>query len=273
MTDPQTAPHPPVKRAYVAQIMGMPISVHLRGPQPDAPQAAAAVEQLFDELREVDRVFSLYRDDSDLSRLTRGEIGRADCHPDVAEVARLCELAQQRTDGWFDPQLPPHDDPDGPLRWDPTGLVKGWAVERASHALAARLAAVLPGHDHCVNAGGDVMAHAARIDTPPWRIGIEDPADRSRLLDVAEVRSGAVATSGTAARGAHIRDPFTGAPATALLSVTVTGPSLLWADVHATAAFARGPGAAAWLTGLADHSALLVDGAGQVTRIRWVRAG
>jgi thiamine biosynthesis lipoprotein len=93
------------------------------------------------------------------------------------------------------------------------------------------------------------------------------------VLDVAEVRSGAVATSGTAARGAHIRDPFTGTPATTLLAVTVTGPSLLWADVYATAAFARGPGAAGWLAGLADHSALVVDGTGQVTRVRWVRAG
>lgn len=272
MTDPQAA-QTLGRRAYLAQIMGMPISVHLRGPQPDAPQAAAAVEQLFDELREVDRVFSLYREDSDLSRLGRGDLDLAGCHPDVAEVARLCEDARERTDGWFDPQLPPHDDPDGPLRWDPTGLVKGWAVERASQALAGRLAATLPGHDHCVNAGGDVMAHATRSDTPPWRIGIEDPSDRSRVLDVAEVRSGAVATSGTAARGAHIRDPFTGAPATALLSVTVTGPSLLWADVHATAAFAMGAAATGWLAGLADHSALVVDGDGQVTRIRWVRAG
>jgi FAD:protein FMN transferase len=256
------------KRAYVAQIMGMPVSVHLRGPRPDAPQGQAAVERLFDELREVDRVFSLYRDDSDLSRLTRGELTLDGCHPDVAEVAALCEQAERRTDGWFDPRLP---GPDGVRRWDPTGLVKGWAVERAARALGERLAADLPGHDHCVNAGGDVAAGTVRADSPPWRIGIENPADRSTLLDVAEVRTGAVATSGTAARGAHIVDPFTGAATTALLAVTVTGPSLLWADVYATAGFARGTGAGAWLAGLEGHSALVVDGAGAVTRIRWAR--
>ena len=82
----------------------------------------------------------------------------------------------------------------------------------------------------------------------------------------------AVATSGTAARGSHLLDPSTGRAVTDLLSVTVTGPSLLWADVPATAAFAAGPGAVQWLVGLADHSGLVVDAAGTVTRVRWVAA-
>jgi thiamine biosynthesis lipoprotein len=117
-----------------------------------------------------------------------------------------------------------------------------------------------------------VLTCCSRTDTPPWRVGIEDPAERSRLLEVAVLRDGGVATSGIAARGAHIYDPFTGAPARGLASVTVTGPSLLWADVYATAAFARGPGAAEWLSGLDGWSALVVGAAGDATRIRWARA-
>jgi FAD:protein FMN transferase len=254
------------RKAYLEQIMGMPVSVHLRGPAPESEPARAAVARVFDRLRHADRVFSLYRDDSDLSRLTRGELAQSDADPDLAEVTALCEQAEQRTDGWFDPRLP---GPDGLRRWDPTGLVKGWAVQRAAEALAD-----LPDHDFCLNAGGDILAGSRRHGPAgaPWRIGIEDPADRNRLLDVAEVRSGAAATSGTAARGEHILDPFTGRPSTALLSVTVTGPSLLWADVYATAAFARGAGAVDWLRGLADHSALVVDAAGEITRVRWVRS-
>lgn len=253
-----------ITQAFVQQNMGMPISVHLRGPAPDSAAARTAVAEVFERLRLADRVFSLYRPDSDLSRLTRGEIRLADCHRDVAEVARLCEQAVELTGGRFDPHLP---GPDGVRRWDPTGLVKGWAVQRAAQVLTT-----LAGHDHCVNAGGDVTAGRQRDDTPLWRIGIEDPSDRSRLLDVAELATGAVATSGTAARGSHLLDPVTGRPVTDLLSVTVTGPSLLWADVQATAAFAAGPGAVQWLAGLADHSGLVVDAAGTVTRVRWVRA-
>jgi len=71
-----------------------------------------------------------------------------------------------------------------------------------------------------------------------------------------------VATSGTAERGAHIWDPRTGRPASALVQVTVVGPNLTWADGYATAAMALGPQAYAWLTGLAGrtgYEGLVVD--------------
>jgi thiamine biosynthesis lipoprotein len=100
---------------------------------------------------------------------------------------------------------------------------------------------------YCLNAGGDIAVHVASPSRPAWRVGIEDPHDRRRLLDVRTIRTGSVATSGTAARGAHIIDSRRGVPATDLLSATVTGPSLLWADVYATTAFAQGPGAESWL--------------------------
>ncbi len=62
-----------------------------------------------------------------------------------------------------------------------------------------------------------------------------------------ELAQGAVATSGHYERGAHIHDPSSGRPATALASVTVTGPDLGTADAYSTAAFALGDGAEAWL--------------------------
>ncbi len=71
----------------------------------------------------------------------------------------------------------------------------------------------------------------------PWRVGIEDPAERTRLAATVELTVGAVATSGNAARGAHITDPRTGSPVDRPGSATVTGPSLLWADIWATAIF------------------------------------
>jgi thiamine biosynthesis lipoprotein len=130
-------------------------------------------------------------------------------------------------------------------------------VQEAFTTLCERLANLGP-HDVLINAGGDIAVHCARADTPDWRIAIEDPRDRTRTLRVIKLRNGAVATSGTAARGTHIVDPATGAPATTLLQATVIGPSLLWADVYATAAFVHGPAAAAWLRNLSDYRALTV---------------
>jgi len=93
------------RRAWVEQIMGMPISVQVRGPLARGPAAEAAVARVFAALRAADAVFSTYLPDSDISRLARGELTLEDCHPDVAEVADLCEQARSRTGGWFDAAL------------------------------------------------------------------------------------------------------------------------------------------------------------------------
>jgi thiamine biosynthesis lipoprotein len=147
--------------------------------------------------------------------------------------------------------------------FDPTGLVKGWAVEQAFDRLVQRLA-TLGDHDVLMSAGGDIVVNCRRIDTPDWSIGLEDPRDRSRLVMTIPLRRGAVATSGFAARGQHVVDPGTGRPPAALLSATVIGPSLTWADVYATAALVKGDGAAGWLSTLPFHAGVLVDATGTV---------
>ena len=79
---------------------------------------------------------------------------------------------------------------------------------------------------------------------------------------------GAVATSGTYERGHHVLNPFTGAPATELVSVTIAGPSLTDADAYATAALAMGAQAPGWLDRLSGYEALVIgpDGRGWSTR-------
>jgi thiamine biosynthesis lipoprotein len=106
------------------------------------------------------------------------------------------------------------------------------------------------------------MVVPGRSDSTGWRIGVEDPSDGGRLLAVVPLFSGAVATSGTRARGQHIVDPRTGVPASQLHSVTVVGPSLLWADVYATAAMVKGTDAAGWLEGVSGYDGLLAGPAG-----------
>ena len=214
--------------------MGMPISIHVRGTNLDSPPVALVVEAAFDLLRQADRLFSTYQHGSEISRIRRGELDPSQADPLVREVIRLCQRARELTEGAFTDELP---DDEGVPRLDPTGLVKGWAADRAACRLAE-----LPGASFCLNAGGDVVVGAtaaAAVDRSAalWRVGIEDPRDRSRIAEVVELSHGGVATSGTAARGAHLYDPGTRTFVERTGSVTVVGPKLMWADVWATALF------------------------------------
>ena len=133
--------------------MGMPISLALRGRHTDDAAAHRAWDAVMGSLREADRVFSTYRADSYVSRLARGEIELADCPPEVAEVLALGERARVESGGAFDVRRPGAD---GTEVLDPSGVVKGWAVQRASAALL-----VLEATDFCLSAGGDMVCHVA----------------------------------------------------------------------------------------------------------------
>ena len=239
--------------------MGMPISLALRGRHTDDGKAQAAWAQVIRELREVDETFSTYRPGSFISRLSRGDITLADCPPEVAEVLALGETARRESGGALDIELP---GPDREPMLDPGGVVKGWAVEKAAATLA-----VLPGTDFCLSAGGDMTCRTTDTAGPPWRIGVEDPTDTSRILAVVPLHTGAVATSGTAHRGQHLLDRRTGRPPAGIASVTVVAPSLTWADIDATAAYAHGRNAAEWLRTRASRSGFIVWDDGTSTTV------
>jgi thiamine biosynthesis lipoprotein len=228
---------------YVEHVMGMPISLALRGRHLYDEPAKRAWSEALDVLRAADRVFSTYREDSYISRLNRGELEVADCPPEVAEVLALGEQARIESFGAFDVRRS--------ARLDPSGVVKGWAVERAAHAFDQ-----LPETDYCLSAGGDMTCRVSGPD--PWRIGIEDPFDPDKLAAVIPIRNGAIATSGLNRRGDHITDARTGSTPTALASVTVVHSSLTQADIDATAAFALGPDALAWLQSRPGRTGLVV---------------
>ncbi|MET8825332.1 FAD:protein FMN transferase [Streptomyces sp. NPDC004610] len=234
--------------------MGTVFSLDVRGG--DARAVAAAVREVVAGLHEADAVFSTYREDSQVSRLAAGELTVEQCAPEVAEVLGLAAEAKRVSEGWFSPRYRG--------RLDPTGIVKGWSVERA----ALRLAGVPGVTGVSVNGGGDVQLLGAPADRP-WRVGVADPLRPGGLAAVIS-SSGlpelAVATSGTAERGAHIVDPRTGRSAvTDLLAVTVVAPRLTWADCWATAAFAMGSREGlTWLESLPDVEALLITAGDEV---------
>ncbi|MEV0180957.1 FAD:protein FMN transferase [Streptomyces sp. NPDC050625] len=235
--------------------MGTVFSFDVRGGEPHAVQAA--LDEAVAQLHRVDEVFSTYREDSQVSRLARGELTVAACDPEVAEVLELGTEAERLSDGWFSMRYRG--------RFDPTGIVKGWSAERC-----ARLIAETAGVSGVsVNGGGDVQMFGAPEPQRPWRVGVSDPLRPGGLAAVissAGVSELAVATSGTAERGAHIVDPRTGKSAvTDLVAVTVVGPSLTWVDCWATAAFAMGSREGlAWLESLPDVEALLITAGDEV---------
>ncbi|WP_375493550.1 FAD:protein FMN transferase [uncultured Jatrophihabitans sp.] len=235
--------------SHAEHCMGTVFSFRVAAPGVDA----ASLRAVLDWLHAMDAMFSTYRADSEISRINAGTLTLTDASPEVHDVLAACAYFRTDTDGYFDCR------PDG---WtlDPSGYVKGWAVQHAADMLTA--AGSL---NHCVNGGGDVTCVGQPSPERGWIIGITDPLERGRLLTA--VTGGgplAVATSGLAERGAHILDPHTGAAVTHVASATVVAADLITADVYATAVAAMAPTAAArWLEARPTVRALLVERSGR----------
>jgi thiamine biosynthesis lipoprotein len=191
-----------------------------------------------------------------MSRLRRGELSVGEAPGEIAEVLNICAEAKRMSGGWFDPWGMP-----GGV--DPTGLVKGWAAQRAADALRDGGAEAA-----MVNAAGDIVTFGEPEPRRPWRVGIRDPRAPDRIAWVVAARDGAVATSAAYERGDHVLDPHTGTPARASLSATVTGPDLTLADALATGLFTAGVAGLELIDVLPGYSALVVEPGGEARLTR-----
>jgi len=232
--------------------MGTTVSIDLR----DDGIPTTSLDAAVDTLRELEARFTTYRDDSEIKRIERGELSRADAHPDVREVLDACAVLRAESDGAFDTWR------EG--RLDPSGYVKGWAAERAADVLrdagATRFA---------LNLGGDVICAGEPEPGAPWRVGVRHPAEPGRMALVLGIRDGAVATSGSYERGDHVVDARTGRAANAWRSITVLAPDLATADAVATAALAMGEEGPEWA---ARRAGCEVAAIGDQDRL-WTTAG
>jgi FAD:protein FMN transferase len=163
---------------HVEHVMGTAVSFDIRQDTPGDPAVAQAVADAVNWLHRVDEMFSTYRHDSPVSRLGRGEISLAECPPEVSEILHLCQEMTDVSHGYFTAY------PGGHL--DPSAMVKGWAVERASHILIAAGAV-----NHYINGGGDIQIAGSPAPGRPWRIGIAHPLQPGTFATVvtAEARS------------------------------------------------------------------------------------
>jgi thiamine biosynthesis lipoprotein len=210
-----------------------------------------AVRAVEAELDRLDRLFSTYRPGSQIARLNAGRIRLGDCCPDVQEVLQMCADAECRTSGWFTARYG--------TGVDPTGLVKGWAIGRASELLVGAGSTC-----HAINGGGDVLVVADPAVDEPWRVGVSTGAGQGGLAGVVAGHNFCVATSGNSERRGEIRNPFTGSPSLTWSIFSVAGPDITEADAFATAAVAMGRPAVAWLGRLPGYEAIAVDAEGGV---------
>jgi thiamine biosynthesis lipoprotein len=203
----------------------------------------------------VDARFSPYREESEVSRLGRGEIALAECSADVREVLLRCEQLRVLSHGYFDIRRHRSDG-----RLDPSGYVKGWAVE-----VAASILDVAGATSFCLNAGGDVIARGEAEPGRSWRVGIRHPELPDRVAAIIEARDVAVATSAGYERPGHVVDPHRARPPEGILSISVVGASLATADAFATAAFAMGTKGLAWLADQPGYEGLAITTGRRVT--------
>jgi thiamine biosynthesis lipoprotein len=191
-------------------IMGMPITVEVVG-----SAKTELLKTVFDYFRAVDARFSTYKPDSEISQINRG-LAPEKWSPDMQEIMRLAEETKRQTDGYFDIE---HGG-----RIDPTGIVKGWAIWKASQKLLEAGA-----NDFYIEAGGDIQTRGHNAAGGPWRVGIRNPFNTGDIIKTVELSGEVIATSGDYIRGQHIYDPH-GEELSNVRSLTVIGPPRRYSD-------------------------------------------
>lgn len=198
---------------------------------PDAQVARRLIAQALVEVSRLERVFSLYDDQSAISRLNR--VGTLDDPP--AELAMLLGQSEQfsrLTAGAFDATVQPlwdlyaehftgvNPDPNGP----PHGAIEA-VLQRVGHAavevdtrqirfarphMAITLNGIAQGYitdcivdllrqegiDRSLVDMGETRAIGGRPDGTPWIVGLEDPAAPGHVAQRITIDNQAVATSG-----------------------------------------------------------------------------
>jgi thiamine biosynthesis lipoprotein len=205
-----------------ADIMGMPVSIILD----DDFAKEKDIEKIFDYFRKIDATFSTYKKESEVSRINRGELNVSLASSEVKKVIELCEQTKKETNGFFN------------IEWggkvDPSGIVKGYAIWQAGIKLKK-----MGYKNFCVEIAGD-MEISGLLKGKKWRIGIENPFNRTEIVKILEVTNKGIATSGNYLRDSHIYNPINNRVADEVASVTVIADNIYNADRFATAAFAMG---------------------------------
>ena len=222
----------------------MPITVEVI----DAYASEAAINEVFSYFEYIDKKFSTYKDTSEITQINNGKIKEADYSEDMESVFVLSDETKIKTSGYFDIAAPNE-------KYDPSGLVKGWAIYNASKLLEEH-----GFNNFYIDAGGDIQVHGKNSEGQSWRIGIRNPFNPKEIVKALCIQDKGVATSGTYIRGQHIYNPYkVNKPITEIVSLTVIGPNIYEADRFATAAFAMSEKGIMFIENLDGFEGCMID--------------
>lgn len=244
-------------------------TISLRVLHEDEHRATTALQAAMTALRDVDRLMSLHRADSQLARLNRnGVLASPDAR--LVSVLKAAQATAQLTGGAFDVTVQPLwdaaiarsdarraltrvdwrrlyvDDTRVALRERGmavtlNGIAQGYGADVALAALRAH------GIAHAMLDTGEFATMGRRDDGQPWTLAVRDPRDENALAHVLQADGRALATSGdyeTAFSADfsrhHIFDPKTGQSPQELASVSVLAPTGMQADALSTACMVLG---------------------------------
>jgi thiamine biosynthesis lipoprotein len=276
----------------------------------DEKSAGTAFEAVFSEVERIEKIASFQLSNSELGCINRAAgKGPVSVSPELLQIIQQATYYSGLTEGAFDITIGPLTklwgfdtqnyqlpDPDeiqrrltlldyraviiklkppevklakAGMSIDLGAIAKGYAVDRAVTVLKQYGIS-----DAIVNLGGDIMAIGRKPDGRAWKIGIQHPREKERVLASLKINNQAVVTSGDyerfffvqGERYHHILKPQTGWPAKECQSVTVIAQEALAADALATGVFILGPKKGlALIEGLKETEALIVNAAGEVS--------
>lgn len=224
-------------------LMGMTVSIEIL----DLSASREVFEKVKDYLVYVDEKFSTYKTTSEISAINRNEIEIKNANSDMKEIFTLAEKTKEETLGYFDIKKP-----DG--SYDPSGLVKGWAIKNAADILSSY------GYKNFfVDIGGDVEARGLNSEGEPWSIGIRSPFKPEEIVKVVCLNNRGIATSGTYERGQHIYNPHNFNELKDVVSLSVIAKNVYEADRYATAGFAMGRKGIHFIESVAGLEGYMID--------------
>lgn len=221
--------------------MGMPITVEVV----DKNITQKLMDNVFSYFRKVDEKYSPYKSTSELTKINNG-LPREKWSTEMKKIFDLCEQTKKDTLGFFDIL---HKN-----KYDPSGLVKGWAIDKAAQILKKHSV-----KNFYIEAGGDIQVSGVNKEGNLWRIGIRNPYKINEIVKVIELNNEGVATSGTYIRGLHIYNPNNNKRVNEVKSLTVIGPNIYDADRFATAAFAMGKKGISFIEMLPSFEGYMID--------------
>ncbi len=230
-------------------LMGMTITLEIVDPGVHDD----SINKVFEYLKCIDEKFSTYKETSEISAINRGEIEIQNSSSDMETIFYLANETKIETNGYFDIKKP-----DG--KFDPSGIVKGWAIYNASQILN-----YLGHKNFYIDLGGDIQTYGKNKKKEDWKLGIRDPWKHENIVKTVSGKNLAMATSGTYERGNHIYNPKTKENNFDIVSFSVIGPDIFEADRFATAAFAMGREGINFIENLVGFEGYMIDNKGIAT--------